>query len=190
MVTVAQYNAVMGTYTYRLLTVTDANGCVGVVTSPNTATVTVVPGRPDLTNSQFFTTTQIATGGVIDEVVVLRNVGTAPTSGQISFTVSNYAPITGLTLTPIAGGTHVTVGLDTYTISNGWTFTPATGTFTSTNMIPAGGSNNIGIRITRGTPPNQGANGAVTQTTTIAGGTGGGEAPTTNNTISNTILKN
>ena len=189
-VTVAQSNAVVGTYTYRILSVTDANGCAGALLAPLTATITVVAGAPDLTSSQFYTTTQIAPGGTIDEVIVLRNVGSAPTSGPISFTITNYTALTGLTVTQIAGGTNVTVGIDTYTMSGGWTFTPATGTFTSNNVIPAGGSNNIGIRITRGTGGSAGANGAVTQTTTIAPGTGGGETPSTNNTISNTILKN
>jgi hypothetical protein len=189
-VTVAQSNAVVGTYQYRILSVTDANGCAGTLTAPTTATVTVVAGTPDLTSSQFFSTTQISAGGVIDEVIVIRNVGTAPTSGPISFTITNYSALTGLTVTQTAAGSNVTIGIDTYTISNGWTFNSATGTFTSNNVIPAGGANNVGIRITRGTGGSAGANGSVTQTTTIAAGTGGGETPSTNNTISNTILKN
>jgi hypothetical protein len=186
-VTVAQSNAVVGTYQYRLLSVTDASGCNGTITAPNNATVTVVVGTPDLTSSQFFTTTQVSPGGFIDEVIVIRNVGSAPTSGPISFSVTNYTPITGLTVTQRAAGQQATIGIDTYTASAGWTF--SAGTVTSNVVIPPGGSQTIILRISRGTGGSAGANGSVTQTTTIAPGTGGGESPTTNNTISNTLLK-
>jgi hypothetical protein len=189
-VTVAQSNATIGTYQYRLISVTDASGCNGTVTNPNTATITVVTGTPDLTSSQFFSTTQIGAGGTIDEVVVLRNVGTAPTSGPITINVTSYSALTGLTMTQLPGGTNVTIGIDTYTLSNGWTFNAATGQLTSNNVIPAGGNNVIGLRLTRGTGASAGANGSVTQTTTIQSGTGGGETPSTNNSISNSILKN
>lgn len=146
-------------------------------------------GTPDLTSSQFFTTTQIAQGTYIDEVIALRNVGSAPTNGTISFTITNYSALTGLSVSPINPGISVPIGIDTYTMDNGWTFNSGSGSFTSNNVIPQNVTAYIGIRITRGTAPNQGANGAVTQTTTIAPGTGGGETPTTNNSISNTLLK-
>lgn len=147
-------------------------------------------GQSDLTSSQFFTATQLTPGTSFDEVISIRNVGAGSTSGTVSFTVTNYSALTGLTITPIAAGIAVTVGVDSYTMSNGWTFNSATGTFTSTNPINQGGTSYVGIRITRGTGPNQGAGGWVTQTTTIAPGTGGGETPITNNSISNSILKN
>jgi hypothetical protein len=189
-VTVAQSNAIIGTFQYMLLSVTDGIGCPGVIPNPTTATITVVPGAPDLTSSQFFSTTQIAPGGVIDEVIVVRNVGSAPTSGPITISFTNYSALTGLTVSQIAGGTSVMIGIDTYVISGGWTLNGAMGTLTSNNVIPPGGNNTIGLRITRGVAPNQGANGSVTQTTTVQSGTGGGETPSTNNTISNSILKN
>jgi len=53
-------------------------------------------------------------------------------------------------------------------------------------FIPAGGSKNLGIRITR----SGGANGMVSHTATIASATGGGELPSNNNTTTNNILKN
>lgn len=146
-------------------------------------------GTPDLTSSQFLSTTQIAAGSTIDEVIVVRNVGTVATSGPIVFGITNYSALTGLTVTPISSGTNVTIGIDTYTIAAGWTFDPVAGTFTSANIIPPGGNNNIGVRFTRGTGAGVGANGRVTQTTTIISGTGGGETPATNNSISNSILK-
>lgn len=151
-----------------------------------------VAGAPDLTSSQFFTTTQIAPGNIIDEVIAVRNVGSGPTSAPIVFSITNYSALTGLTVTS-NGAASVTIGIDTYTLDNAnWVFDPALGTFTSNAgvVIAPGGSRNIGIRITRGTNPNQGANGSVTQTTSITSGTGGGETPNTNNSISNSILKN
>ena len=156
------------------------------------STVINVAGTPDLTSSQFFTTTQIGAGGIIDEVAVIRNVGSGATTAPIVFSITSYLPLSGLTVTSNAAPS-VVIGIDTYILDNSnWTFNPALGTFTSNAgvFIPAGGSRNIGIRITRGTGGSAGANGSVTQTTTITGGTGGGETPTTNNSISNTLLKN
>jgi hypothetical protein len=192
-VTVAQSNAVIGTFTYTLLTVTDnITGCPGAIIPPNTAVVTVVNGTPDLTASQLFTTTQVAAGGTIDELVIIRNVGTTATSAPIVFTVSTYSALTGLTVSS-NGNVSVTIGFTTYTLNNAnWSFNAGTGTFTSIGAysIPAGGTSNVGVRIVRGTNPNQGANGTVNQTVTITNGTGGGETPTNNNTINNSLLKN
>ena len=150
-----------------------------------------VVGAPDLTSSQFFSQLQIAPGQVIDEVIAIRNVGTGATSAPIVFGITNYTALTGLTVTSNPAAS-VTIGIDNYTLDNAnWTFNSITGQFTSNVgvVIPAGGTRNIGIRITRGTNPNQGANGTVTQTTSIVNGTGGGETPTSNNSISNSILK-
>jgi hypothetical protein len=185
------YGYLQETAEFMNASLVDPNG-VNVPIDVITGSVPMAPppvGVPDLTSSQFLSTTQIAGGGFIDEVIVLRNVGTTATSGQIVFGITNYSSLTGLTVTPVVAGTNVTIGIDTYTISNGWTFDPVAGTFTSTNVIPAGGNNNIGVRFTRGTGASVGANGRVTQTTTITSGTGGGEAPATNNSISNSILK-
>jgi hypothetical protein len=147
-------------------------------------------GIPDLTSSQFFTSTQLIPGGSVSEVMVVRNVGTGATTAPFSFNITNYTALTGLTITPVTANTNVTIGFTTYTISAGWTFTPATGTFTCSNVIPAGGASNLGILISRGTGGSAGANGIVTQTSTIPPGTGGNETPTNNNSISNFLLKN
>jgi len=147
-------------------------------------------GTPDLTSSQFYTTTQIQPGGSTSELMVIRNVGTGPTSAPFNFNITNYSALTGLAVTPIPGATNLTIGFSNYTISSGWSFNPATGTFTCSNVIPAGGASNLGLLISRGTGGSAGANGNVTQTTTIPGGTGGSETPTNNNSISNFLLKN
>jgi hypothetical protein len=105
------------------------------------------------------------------------------------FNITNYTPLSGLTVTSNPAGS-VTIGIDTYTLDNAnWTYSAGQFTSNAGVVIPAGGSRNIGIRITRGTGGSAGANGTVTQTTTITAGTGGGETPTTNNSISNTLLK-
>ena len=147
-----------------------------------------VTGTPDLTNSQFFSSLQITAGGTIDEVVSIRNVGASPTTAPIVFTVTSYAPITGLSLAGIATPT-VTIGFTTYTLDNAnWSFNPATGVFTSNAgvFILAGATKFLGVRVSR----LAGANGSVTHSSTITAGTGGGETPTNNNSISNTLLKN
>jgi hypothetical protein len=189
-VTVAQSNASLGTFVYNLLSVTDANGCPGAVTLPASATITVVAGMQDLTNSQFFTTTQIAAGGTIDEVVGIRNVGSAATTAPVVFSVTNYSAITGLSAASNTNPT-VTIGFTTYTLDNAnWTITstPSALTFTSNAgiFLNPGQTRFLGVRITRAA----GANGTVTHSSTIVAGTGGGESPTNNNSISNTLLKN
>jgi hypothetical protein len=172
--------------------VTDANGCPGAINPPNTAVITVATGTPDLTSSQLFTTTQITAGGIIDEVVAVRNVGTVATSAPIAFSITTYAPITGLTATSSTNAT-ITIGFTTYTLDNlNWTFNAGTGIFTSNAgiFINPGQTKYIGVRISRGSSPSQGANGSVNHTITIPGGTGGGETPASNNSISNSLLKN
>ena len=190
-VTVAQSNALLGTFTYTLTAVSDnITGCPGAVTPPNQATVTVVNGVPDLTNSQFFSTTQIAAGGTVQEVIGIRNVGTVATSGQIVFTVTNYSPITGLSAAS-NNAASVTIGFTTYTLSNAnWTIVSNASSLTFTSnagfVINAGATAFVGVTISRAA----GSNGSVTHSATITPGTGGGETPTNNNSISNTLLKN
>jgi len=146
-------------------------------------------GTSDLTSSQLYTTTQVQPGGSISELIVIRNVGSGPTSAPFNINITNYSALTGLVVTPITAATNLTIGFSNYTISSGWSFNPVTGSFTCSNLIPAGGSSNLGLIISRGTGGGAGANGNVTQTTTIPGGTGGGETPTNNNSLSNLLLK-
>ena len=147
---------------------------------------------PDLTSSQYFSTTQLAPGVILDEVIVIRNVSLSPTSAPIVFGITNYSPLSGLTVS-MNNAPAVVIGIDNFILDNiNWTFDPMIGTITSNPgvVIQPGGSRNIGIRIARGAGMQAGANGAVTQTTTIHAGTGGGDAFIMNNTISNSILKN
>lgn len=149
-----------------------------------------VSGTPDFTNSQFFTSTQVGAGGVIDEVVSIRNVGAGPNTAPIVFTVTNYSALSGLTASSNPAAS-VTIGFTNYTLDNiNWTVvsTPSALTFTSNAgvIINPGQQRFLGVRINRAA----GANGTVTHSSTITSGTGGGETPSNNNSISNTLLKN
>jgi hypothetical protein len=170
-------------------TVNDVNG-----TNQSASAELAVTGTPDLTASQLFTTTQVADGGVIDEVVAIRNVGASPTSAPTVFNVTTYSGLSGLTVTSNPNPS-VTIGFTNYTLDNAnWAFNPATGEFTSNAgvFVQPGvpGVRYIGVRITRGSGGSAGANGIVNQTVTITNGTGGGETPTNNNTINNSLQKN
>jgi hypothetical protein len=194
--TVAQSNAVTGVFRYVLLSVTDTYGCTGTIpASPlNEATITVVPGLPDLTSSLILSSTQIAPGGTIQEVISIRNIGTSPTTAPIVFTVTNYPAIIGLSAASNNNPT-VTIGGTTYNLRNvpDWDVVVSASALTFTSKpgvsIAAGGNNLIGITITRATSPNQGSNGTANQTITIQPGTGGGESPSTNNSQTTTFLK-
>ena len=164
-------------------TVSDGNG-----TNQSATTFINVTGIPDLTIApQAFTTLSVASGGFTDMVVGIRNAGVSATSGVIVFNTTVYTVGSGLVVTS-SGAASITIGPDTYTLDNSnWTFNPATGDFTSNGIvtIAPGATKFIGVRISRsgGTP------GTVNQTITIAPGTGGGETPTTNNSINNVITK-
>jgi len=195
--TVSQSNAVTGVFRYVLLSVTDTYGCTGTIpASPaNEATITVVPGLPDLTSSLVLSSSQIAPGGTIQEVISIRNVGTSQTTGTIVFTVTNYPSILGVSAASNNSPT-VTIGGTTYNLRNvpDWDVAVSASALTFTSkpgvVIAAGGSNLVGITITRATAPNQGSNGTVNQTVSIAFGTCGGETPTSNNSQTTTFLKN
>ena len=170
-------------------TSSDING-----TNQAASTEISVTGFSDLTAGQFFTTTQIAPGGTIEEVVSVRNLGTSATTGQIVFTITTYSTLSGL-IVALNPNPTVTIGFTPFTLDNSnWSFNALTGTFTSNPgvFISPGAINarNLGIRITRPAAPAQGANGSVNHTVTITNGTGGGETPTNNNSISNILLKN
>ena len=174
------------TYYYRVR----ASGCATSINSNviNTSTSACPPiAAPDLTSSQFFNTLQVPNNNTIDVVITIRNVGTAATTAPIVFSITNYNMFSGLTLSSNPSQ-NVTIGIDNFSLDNSnWIFDPSQGNFTSNPgvSIAPGGSRNIGIRISR----SGGANGNVTQTTTITQNTGGGEINILNNSISNSILK-
>ncbi len=196
--TLQQSNAAVGSFAYQLTAVTDANGCAGTLSQPTTATITVVvAGVPDLIVIPTQSSSQIAPGGTLQEVFTIRNIGTGPTTGPVTFTINRFAPGSGLTAS-LNTALSVNIGFDNFILHNnneaGWSVvtTVSTFTFTYTGVIATGvaGSKNVGVTVTRGGPPIQGANGISNQTVTIPGGTGGGESPTSNNSATVTIVKN
>lgn len=151
---------------------------------------TPVAALPDLAVTQFFTTTQVAPGGSLDEVVGIRNVGAGATAAPIVINVTNYSPLTGLSAVS-NNSPSIMIGFTPFTLDNAnWsvTSTPSALTFTSNPgiTINPGTSRFLGIRINRAA----GARGSVTHSAVISSGTGGGETPVNNNAISNTLLKN
>jgi Right handed beta helix region/SprB repeat len=173
-VTVQQSQLVLGAFEYELVSMTDANSCVGSVPMDpaNKATVTVqttIP-RPDLysqvtivpNNSQFIN------GQMKEGYVTIENASVSPTTGAITFRVSNVAGF-NLQIPPTAtmsGGTPVD--------NLNWTITPGAFFYTVTSnpgvvIGSAPASKKIGFQLTAtGTAGNSGV-----MTVTILNGTGG-----------------
>lgn len=144
---------------------------------------------PDLTPSQFFTSLQLLPGQSVDYVVAVSNVGPMATSGTIEFFVTRFGTATGLTITPKSVSSVVIDG-ETFTLNNTeFDITQETTRFKIVSksgiVIPSLGVKFIGFTITRaaGTP------GSLNNTVMITNGTGGGETPTNNNAIANTVTK-
>lgn len=179
----------------QTVSITGGTGGNETPTTNNTTTTTITKiTTPDLTASQFFSGLQIAAGGTIEHVIVITNIGSVPTTAPITFTVSNFAASSGLTVQSNNNAT-VNIGSNTFNLTNAsdWNVTVGATALTFTSkagvVIPAGGSKIVGVTITRAAAPNQGAGGVVTHTVTIVPGTGGGESPTTNNNLSIMFLK-
>jgi hypothetical protein len=143
---------------------------------------------PDLTPAQFFSSTQLVSGQSVKYVIAISNVGSAPTSGPLEFTVTNYSPVTGLSIT-VDSAPSVVIDGETFPLSNSeftTTITSSRITFQSASVIPASSYKFIGLIVSR----SGGSPGTVNSTVTIINGTGGSEFPYTNNIISNLITKN
>ncbi len=153
----------------------------------------ILTGPPDLTPKLYMSSNQVAAGGTIQEVIQIKNQGRTATTNPISFSISTYT--TGSALSVASNNSaSVTIGSTTYPLSNAadWDFNTVTGNFTSKSgvIIPAGGIKNVGVIISRGAPPNHGANGSASHTVVISPGTGGGETPTSNNSVDTIVIKN
>ena len=168
------------------MVVRDHNGCETV----SDIVVITEPGvYPDLTPALVFSSTNIVVSGTIDEVVRIRNIGTAATTGTITFRVTNYTPASGLVIA-IHPDADVTIGGDTYVFDHNdftWTFSGGFIVFTSKVGVSIGASQTkkIGLRITR----TGGGKGTITASANIVNGSGGENNPP-NNLLSNTLIKN
>jgi len=168
------------------MVVRDHNGCETV----SDIVVITEPGvYPDLTPALVFSSTNIIVSGTIDEVVRIRNIGTAATTGTITFRVTNYTPASGLVIA-IHPDADVTIGGDTYVFDHNdftWTFSGGFIVFTSKVGVSIGANQTkkIGLRITR----TGGGKGTITASANIVNGSGGDNNPP-NNLLSNTLIKN
>lgn len=170
------------------LKVTDAAGLSSI------DSVKLIPacnGMPDISGSQFFSSTQVAQGGTIEEIISIRNVGPQATVAPLVFSLTNYTPLTGLSVASIPGNVNLTIGFTAYgTTNDNWNVTSSASALTFTSKpgysLNAGERAFLGVRITR----TGGANGSVTHSVTISNSTGGGEQVISNNSISNKLLKN
>ena len=91
-VTVPQSNAVLGTYKYTLVSVTDANGCPGTLPAPpaNAATITVVTAITNLSPSAFmdnFNFNAASVGVNRDFIIEIDEIAGAASSGTITLRI-------------------------------------------------------------------------------------------------------
>jgi hypothetical protein len=171
---------------YRVIVSNGITNCS--VTSTNVPLKVML--LPDLTPAQFFTDAQLSVSETTDYVVAISNVGSFETTAPFEFRVTNFGSATGLTIT-LNPESSVEIDGDVFNLSNSdfdvvtsstrFTFTSKAGV-----SLPINGVKFIGFKITR----RGGSNGTNNNTVTITNGTGGGETPVDNNSISNLINKN
>jgi hypothetical protein len=171
-VSIPHPNNMQGVFVYRIVSVTDANGCNGTLPVPpaNEVTVTVNPAA-DLSptiaepfNGNFLTTDPLREG-----YVQFTNGGTGPTNSAITFRISKIANFT-ISIPPLmmnAGLFNSPVQNTEWDIVEGlffYTITPKVGT----PAIPAGGNVKIGFTLTPTGPA--GSTGNLTATIINASG--------------------
>ena len=185
--TVIQSNAAQGVYVYTLLSVTDQNGCAGVITSQNTATVTVVNGPEDFTPTVDIAGLSFATeGSNRDFLININEISQLASSfGQLQFRIVKLSAFT-ITYSTVNGISNV---FGSTPNNNGdWTFSENTFFITVTLkpglQINSNSFNRIGINIACNT--GVAANTSQSLTVTIVNGSGGDNNP--NNNTSNTVV--
>lgn len=125
-VTIPQSNAILGTYTYALISMTNSNGCTAAVNPANDTTViTVVPFVPlaDLSVALDFPAVSF-TPSVTSRPfsVYVSNLGAADANGVVTVRLSKPSSVFTYSLEP--------------TSINGWTLTPGTSSYTLTSNGP------------------------------------------------------
>jgi hypothetical protein len=159
-VTVPQSNAVLGTYKYTLLGVTDANNCAGTIPSPpaNAATITIVSQITNLSPAAFMDNINFTAGSVgvnRDFVVEIDEVAGAPTTGTITIRISKPSAF-NISFNPVSGNSNVFGG--TPNTNSDFTFADLGGFYQLTTTVPIGafGFKIAGLMINRkpGIPSN------------------------------------
>ena len=180
-VTVAQSNAVVGVFTYTLIRVTDANGCQYTLPDPKpTAVITVISSCDLSTTIPRPINGSFVTAETKQGVVQFVNAGPGPTSGQLTFRISNIANFS-ITVPPLSGtyGGLLCQNSD-FTVVVGAFFT----TVTTTAVIPPGGNLRLGFIATA--TGSGGANGNLTST--IINGTGGDNNDNNNKSVRTFVI--
>jgi CHRD domain/HYR domain len=181
-VTVPQSNAVPGTFTYTLLSITDANGCSGMLPADPIQVITIVTGNVDLFPtiprplSASLTVSQTKEG-----YVQITNSGTTPTVGTVTFRISKPANFT-LTIPPMM------VTSAGATVNNGaWTINGSHPLYYSVSSVgPINNASNIKIGYTLTATGAVGSNGTIT--TTVLTGTGGDTNTGNNQTVKTFVI--
>ncbi len=140
---------------------------------------TAVAGVPDLTPSVFSNGGTYNANEQKDVVIVIYNIGPAPTTGPVTFEINKITPAFTIAIDPNA--TMSNVASQPTVANNEWTFNEEATRYLVTLKdgfsIPAGGNKKIVIQVTATDTPNA----AATITARVFNGTGGGETPTDNN---------
>jgi hypothetical protein len=125
-VTIPQSNAVLGTYTYALISMTNSNGCTAAVNPVNdTAVITVVPFVPlaDLSIALDFPAVSFTpTVSSRPFSVYVSNLGAADANGVVTVRLSKPSSVFTYSLEPAS--------------INGWTLTPGVSSYTLTSNGP------------------------------------------------------
>lgn len=125
-VTIPQSNAILGTYTYALISMTNSNGCTAAVNPANdTAVITVVPFVPlaDLSIALDFPAVSFTpTVNSRPFSVYVSNLGAADANGVVTVRLSKPSSVFTYSLEPSS--------------INGWTLTPGASSYTLTSNGP------------------------------------------------------
>jgi HYR domain len=159
-VTVSQSNAVLGTYKYTLVSVTDANGCSGTIPAPpaNDATITVIAQVPNLSPVAFMDNINFTVGSVginRDFIIEIDEIAGAASAGTITVRISKPSAF-NISFNPVSGNSNVFGG--TPNTNSDFTFADLGGFYQLTTTVPIGafGFKIAGLMINRkpGIPPN------------------------------------
>ncbi|WP_221394231.1 Ig-like domain-containing protein [Dyadobacter sp. NIV53] len=147
----------------------------------------MVMAVPDLTPAILNDGTALIQGTSRDNVIIITNLGST-TTGVITINIPKMTP--NFTVSIPAGSTMMDVFGGTAVNNSNWTITQQATRFVLTSntgvTIPNNGSLAIGVKVTAIGLPNASGNLSVR----IVFGSGGGEAPTTNNDDNNTYTVN
>jgi large repetitive protein len=173
--TVPQSNAVVGTYSYTLNSMTDANGCPAAlpIAPANMQVITVVTGLPDFTPTIDMDGLGFAAAGTaIDFVVNINEIKNFPNNGALKFRVVQPTSL-DITFATTSGTSNVFGG--TANNNGDWIITKAGSIITcelkSTASISGFGVSAVGFTATRKTGVAKNTTGNITAS--INAGTGG-----------------